>query len=302
MKFSTTIAVLTAGLAHAIPTTKRQESGPTDVDILQYALTLEHLEAAFYAEGLKNFTAADFAAAGYNSTIYNNVAIIAKDEAAHVDFLTKAINAAGGVPQQACIYRFNVADVKGFLATASVLEGVGVSAYLGVAADIMSKTYLTAAGSILTVEARHSAYLRASQRPGQVPFAQPFDNPLEVRSVYTLASPFVVGCPRTNHMPPFAPFPALKVASVDGSGVTTGSVLELTTPGADVVAVGNATVYAAFITATGPVSVVAQKTKTGFTVTVPADVKGQSYVVLTGCPDDASDDTIVAGPAIIEIA
>lgn len=177
-----------------------------------------------------------------------------------------------------------------------------MSAYLGVAADIMSKTYLTAAGSILTVEARHSAYLRAAQRPAQVPFAQPFDNPLEVRSVYTLASPFVVSCPAENHKPPFAPFPTLKATSIDGAALTTGSVLELTTPGADVVAVGNATVYAAFITVDGPVSVVAQKSKTGFTATVPEDVKGQSYLVLTGCPDDASDDTIVAGPAVLEIA
>ncbi|KAK8175991.1 Ferritin/ribonucleotide reductase [Phyllosticta citrichinensis] len=301
MKVSTAIAALISGLAYAVPT-KRQESGPTDVDILQYALTLEHIEAAFYAQGLQNFTQADFAAAGYDSTFYNNLATVAKDEADHVDFLTTAISGVGSTPVQACTYAFGVTDVKGFLATASLLEGVGVSAYLGVAADIMSKTYLTLAGSILTVEARHSSYLRAAQRPAQVPFAQPFDNPLEVRSVYTLASGFVVDCPKANNKPPFGPFPALKAASIDGSAVTTGSILELTTPGADVVAVGNATVYAAFITATGPVSIAAQKAKTGYTVTVPQGVKGQSYLVLTGCADDASDDTIVAGPAVVEIA
>lgn len=80
-----------------------------------------------------------------------------------------------------------------FVATASVLEGVGVSAYLGAAADNMSNDYLTAADSILTVEARHSSYIRSSLK--EPPFVRPFDTPLSINDAYTLAARLITACP-----------------------------------------------------------------------------------------------------------
>lgn len=168
----------------------------TDADILNYALTLEHLEDTFYQEGLKNFTQAQFAAAGFGSTFYSNLLEVSSDEKTHVAFLTAALEKAGATPVAACTYDFGVTDVTSFVMTSSILEGVGVSAYLGAAADIMSAAYLTAAGSILTVESRHSSYIRASL--GVSPFPSPFDVPLTLDEVYTLASPFIVSCPSTN--------------------------------------------------------------------------------------------------------
>ncbi|OQD84639.1 hypothetical protein PENANT_c012G07093 [Penicillium antarcticum] len=287
------LAGATLGLASATPVVKRDIS---DADILNYALTLEHLEATFYAEGLKNYTQEDFVKAGMHDPFYANIQEVASDEKSHVDFLTSALKAAGASPVAACTYNFPSTDVNSFLALASVLEGVGVSAYLGAAASIMNDSYLTAAGSILTVEARHSAYLRASL--GEKPYAQAFDNPLDFNEVYTVASPFIVSCPSSNGALPVKAFPALTMS--DMSAVMTGSKVSLMAgSGFDMSATD---IMAAFITVTGPVWAPLESMGDGkFTVTVPEGVAGQSYVVLTKGNKMATDDNIVAGPAIVEV-
>lgn len=59
--------------------------------MLNYALTLEHLEATFYEEGLKNYTQEDFVKAGMKDPFYANLKEVASDEKQHVDFLTSAL-------------------------------------------------------------------------------------------------------------------------------------------------------------------------------------------------------------------
>jgi hypothetical protein len=259
-------------------------------------LTLEHLEDTFYRDALAKYTVKDFEAAGFTNETYANVKTVSSDEAQHVSFLTGALKAAGAKPVDACTYNFGYTDVKSFLATASILEGVGVSAYLGAAADIMSKTYLTAAGSILTVEARHSAYIRETIK--QSPFPSPFDNPLSYNEVYTLAAAFITGCPSTNAPLPVKAFPSLTASSKD-MPVKVGSTVTLATKGYKVT---GGKVYAAFITVTGPVFTDAKEVEGGFEVVVPKGIAGQSYVVLTSCNTAATDDTIVAGPGVVEVS
>jgi hypothetical protein len=282
-----------AALTSAAPT--KRAAAPTDADILNYALTLEHLEDTFYREGLAKYNASAFIAAGFTNETYNRIMTISMDETTHVSFLTGALKAAGAKPVDECKYSFGYTDVASFLATASILEGVGVSAYLGAAADIMSKTYLTAAGSILTVEARHSSYIRNSIK--QVPFPSPFDSPLSYNEVYTLAAQFITSCPSTNAPLPVKAFPVLTASSKD-TPVTTGSTITLATKGYKIT---GGTVYAAFITVTGPVFADAMAVDGGFTTVVPKGISGQSYVVLTSCNTAATDDTIVAGPAVVEV-
>ncbi|KAJ6095335.1 hypothetical protein N7486_006081 [Penicillium sp. IBT 16267x] len=282
------------GLSTASPVTKRAIS---DADILNYALTLEHLEATFYQEGIKNYTQADFVNAGFQDPFYANLKEVASDELTHVSFLSQALAAAGASPVAQCNYTFPSTDVKSFLAVASVLEGVGVSAYLGAASSIMNATYLTAAGSILTVEARHSAYLRAAL--GESPFPQSFDDPLDFNEVYTLAAPFITACPSSNGKLPVMAFPSLTMSSTNSP--TAGSTVQLAA-GSGFNTSDTSNLSTAFITVTGPIWAPLSSSGNGmFTVTIPMGVAGQSYVVLTKGNTTATDDNIVAGPAIVEI-
>lgn len=197
-----------------------------------------------------------------------------------------------------CTYSFPSTDVKSFLALASILEGVGVSAYLGAAASIMDGSYLTDAASILTVEARHSAYLRAYL--GEKPAAQPFDDPLDLDEVYTLAAPFIASCPSSNGMLPVKAFPTLTATST--GTIMNGSQVDVMAGTGFNMSMDTSDIFAAFVTVTGPIFTPVTSNGDGkFTVTVPAGVAGQSYVVLTTSNSTVTDDTIVAGPAILEV-
>jgi uncharacterized ferritin-like protein (DUF455 family) len=116
MKSKLISVLLAVGTAIAVPANqaKRQSTksedattiGQSDVSILTYALILEHLEANFYRGGLANFTQAQFAAAGFDATFYNNLVEVSKDETTHVSFLTAALTAAGATPVAECVYDF----------------------------------------------------------------------------------------------------------------------------------------------------------------------------------------------------
>ena len=116
MKSILVAALLGAGTAFAVPTklVKRQDTtgeddttiGKSDISILNYALTLEHLEDNFYRGGLANFTQAQFATAGFDETFYSNLKQVSTDESTHVTVLTAALTAAGGTPVAECIYDF----------------------------------------------------------------------------------------------------------------------------------------------------------------------------------------------------
>ncbi|WP_336023923.1 ferritin-like domain-containing protein [Halobellus salinisoli] len=153
----------------------------TDVDVLNYALSLEHLENAFYREALEEFDEDDFADAELlaeydeelRTTIFGYVETIAEHEAAHVEVLGQAVELLGGTPAEEASYDFGYESVDEFFGVAQVLENTGVAAYQGAAPFVESPDLLSAALSIHSVEARHAALL--NEVTGESPFPDAFD-------------------------------------------------------------------------------------------------------------------------------
>jgi hypothetical protein len=160
----------------------------SDIDVLNYALTLEHLEYSFYRDGIGLFS---FGQDSRGQSIDTNFAAIRDHEGAHVETLASVIADLGGTPVEEATYDFGdaYADPMAFMMTAAALENTGVSAYDGAGQFITDPELLTAAGSIVAVEARHASYLNLLT--GQIPFPAAFETPLTMDEVLEIAGPFI---------------------------------------------------------------------------------------------------------------
>jgi len=183
-----------------------------DVDVLNYALTLEYLEATFYTQALggsgttgvppsgATFSQGEvtgsniFAGFGgrIRSTAYGYLTDIRDHEITHVNFLRGAL---GGAAVGPCTFDFGSAlgSVDSFISTAQVLENTGVMAYDGAIRYVDDGNTLQAGAQIATVEARHAAYLNLINRDS--PFPRAFDEGKPPSAIFAAASPFIVSCP-----------------------------------------------------------------------------------------------------------
>lgn len=125
--------------------------GPGDLEVLNYALTLEHLEAAFYDQVAQSGL--------FSGAQQQLVRTFGAHEQAHVEALTQTITTMGGTPATAPATAFTLDDAESVITTAAMVENLGASAYLGAAPLIQSPEVLAAALSIHSVEARHAAVL-----------------------------------------------------------------------------------------------------------------------------------------------
>ena len=173
-------------LAEAKPSKKQ------DIAILQYALTLEYLEAEFYELAVRD--------GGLSGPALDAARLLAADEASHVKALQTALKSLKGKAVAKPTFDFggdNIGDK--FLPTAFVLENVGVSAYLGQAGRLKSKALLAAAGSILTIEARHAGAIAVllnknafgSKSENGIAPDGPFDKPATIKQTLAKAGPFI---------------------------------------------------------------------------------------------------------------
>lgn len=184
------------GFALAAPTIASTSSSvlaqefSNDVEILNYALTLEHLEYVFYRDGLEALAEADIASVTGDDGASTLLMAIRDHEQAHVEALTQTIMELSGEPVAEATYDFGYEDVAGFLEVAMALENIGVAAYAGAAPSIADDAILAAALGIHSVEARHAGFLNSLNMVS--PFPQAVDVPLTMEEVLAAAGGFIV--------------------------------------------------------------------------------------------------------------
>ncbi|KAI0696346.1 ferritin-like domain-containing protein [Cytidiella melzeri] len=221
-RYGTILAAFCAASVLAAPhIAKRADAQVTDAQVLQFALTLEHLESTFYNQALDKFDDQAFANAGYPSWVRGRFEQIRMHEQTHVEFLTTAL---GDAAPQACTYDFPYNDPTSFVALSMALETVGQSAYMGAAQFLQDKQTLTQAASILAVESRHAAWASSAVLKGSA-WDGAFETPLSVNGVYSLASQFIVSCPDSNPQLIAKPLPKL---TIDPANPTAGQRIKFT--------------------------------------------------------------------------
>ena len=262
------------------------------------ALTLEWLEATFYQQGFAQFPPEQFAALGLTQLQIQDLLDIGTSESSHVSLLQSAIAQAGVSPVQPCQYAFGFTDAAGMVATASVLESVGVSAYLGAAPLVSDGGILGTAGSILTIEARHQSFIRVATAAKASPGS--FDTALSPKQVFSLAAPFITSCPEGSNLI-FTAFPTLTMAGGAQAQAQAGTQLALQSDaqaGATHCSFTNGNIpggsrFAPFDAATGCV------------VPEGADLQGIVYVNLVNqapLTGKITDDIILAGPMVLTLS
>jgi rubrerythrin len=169
----------TAAVSPFVSQALAQES-KGDLEILNFALTLEYLEADFYRQAQK-------------LNLDRQARALARQfgghEQQHVDALGQTIEQLGGTPAEKPAFTFPMKDEASFLKLAQTLEDTGVSAYNGAGPAIESKDVLTAAGQIVQVEARHAAAIRLTRNEEPAPVG--FDETLDTQAVLAAVQPFI---------------------------------------------------------------------------------------------------------------
>jgi len=177
---------------------RKADNDVSDINVLNYALTLEHLENAFYREGLNTFSDEELmdadALSGFSESVLtmvpDHLQTVGDHEAAHVTSLTETIENLGGEPVSEATYDFGYETPSEFLGVARALENTGVAAYKGAAPTVSSDAVFSAAIGIHSVEARHAAML--NELNAESPFPNGVDEPKSMSEVTEIAGQFIV--------------------------------------------------------------------------------------------------------------
>ena len=161
-------------------------SGKRDAEIVNYALTLEYLEADFYQQVIASGEITD-------KKIVETAKLIGENEQAHVEALRGTAEMLGGPVAKKPKTMFDDVLAGGpdkILETAASVENLGAAAYLGQAGNITDKEILAAALSIHTNEGRHAAALNQLVGKSIVPDGA-FAKPASMDEVLKAVKPFI---------------------------------------------------------------------------------------------------------------
>ncbi len=175
-------AVSTATAA-ATGTTTTAADVKSDLAIVNYALTLEYLETAFYTKVAKSGL--------FKGSDLDTIKHLQDTEQQHVDALTATVKKLGGTPAAEPKSDFPVKDQKSVLKLAATVENLGAAAYLGQAGNIKNPDILAAALAIHSVEARHAAALNILTGQNPSPDGA-FAKPADMATVLAAVKPFIV--------------------------------------------------------------------------------------------------------------
>jgi hypothetical protein len=205
--FFKSLAVAGAGAAAASMLGAGKASAQTDdVDIANFALTLEYLEADFYARALD--------AGVLSGDALGVVENLESHESQHVTAITDLLNSVGATPVEKPTFTFPTdafSSQSSILDLAATFEPVGVGAYLGAAPLISSPDILAAAGSIAGVEGEHVVAI--NRLLGVVPYAnEAFPKAMTLDEVSAAVAPFMGGAMMSTGGPTLSPMEAYRLA------------------------------------------------------------------------------------------
>jgi Ferritin-like domain len=156
-------------------------SDPSDLTIVNYALTLEYLESQFYAKVAKSGL--------FHGKTLSVLKSFGAEEEEHVVALHKVASGLG-TPAKEPMGKFPLHNASQVASLAGSVENLGAAAYLGQAGNIKSKEILAAALSIHTIEARHAATLNTLLKLSPTPQGA-FAKPMSMAQVLAVVKPFI---------------------------------------------------------------------------------------------------------------
>ncbi len=162
--------------------TMSQAAETGDLGILNYALTLEYLETAFYGKVI--------AAGLFSGKVGSLIKDLGRQEASHVQALKAAVTKLGGTPVAEPKSKFPITSATQVAELAYTVENLGAAAYLGQAGSIQSPEVLAAALAIHSVEARHAAALGTLVKKSITPDGA-FAKPADMSTVLAAVKPFL---------------------------------------------------------------------------------------------------------------